>query len=171
MSSDTSSIKVLFKKILLRWYDPEARPMPWKGETDPYKIWISEVILQQTRVEQGWEYYKRFIDKYPDVSDLAHAPQDDVLKLWQGLGYYSRARNLHNGAKQIVEKHNGQIPADLKLILDISSIGPYTAAAIASFAFGLPHAVLDGNVIRIISRIFGIWEAFDTTPGYNFFVS
>ena len=169
MSSDTSSIKVLFKKILLRWYDPEARPMPWKGETDQYKIWISEVILQQTRVEQGWEYYMRFIDKYPDVSDLAHAPQDDVLKLWQGLGYYSRARNLHKGAKQIVEKHNGQIPADLKLILDISSIGPYTAAAIASFAFGLPHAVLDGNVIRIISRIFGIWEAFDTTPGLKLF--
>lgn len=169
MSLDSTSIKDLFKKILLQWYDPAARPMPWKGETDPYRIWISEVILQQTRVEQGWEYYNRFVAKYPNVFDLANAPQEDVLRLWQGLGYYSRARNLHKGAKQIVEKYNCVIPPDLKLIQEISSVGPYTAAAIASFAFGLPHAVMDGNVIRIIARLFGISEAFDTTSGQKLF--
>ena len=169
MSSDISSIKDLFSKILLQWYDPAARPMPWKGETDPYKIWISEVILQQTRVEQGWEYYKRFVEKYPDVFQLATAPQEDVLKIWQGLGYYSRARNLHKGAQQIVENYKGIFPPDLKLIQSISSIGPYTAAAIASFAYALPYAVVDGNVIRLLSRLFGITEPFDTTTGQKLF--
>ncbi len=162
-------LKSIFKKLLLDWYDPAARPMPWKDEKDPYKIWISEVILQQTRVEQGWEYYKRFIDKFPDVFSLANAPVEDVLKLWQGLGYYSRARNLHKGAQQLVADHNGEMPRSFNDILALSSVGPYTAAAIASFAFDLPNAVVDGNVIRIISRILGIDTPFDTSVGQKLF--
>ena len=162
-------LKSIFKKILLDWYDPAARPMPWKDEKNPYKIWISEVILQQTRVEQGWEYYKRFIDKFPDVFSLANAPIEAVLKLWQGLGYYSRARNLHKGAQQLVADHNGEMPRSFNDILALSSVGPYTAAAIASFAYNMPHAVVDGNVIRIISRVFGIDTPFDTSVGQKLF--
>ena len=162
-------LKSIFKKILLDWYDPAARPMPWKDEKNPYKIWISEVMLQQTRVEQGLEYYKRFIDKFPDVFSLANAPIEDVLKLWQGLGYYSRARNLHKGAHQLVSNYDGEMPRSFNEILALSSVGPYTAAAIASFAYNMPHAVVDGNVIRIISRIFGIDTPFDTSVGQKLF--
>lgn len=143
--------------------------MPWKGEKDPYRIWISEVILQQTRVEQGWQYYERFIQRFPDAFTLAEAPIDEVLKLWQGLGYYSRARNLHKGAIQLVEQYEGIMPQELTQIRSLSSIGPYTAAAIASFAFNRPHAVLDGNVIRVLARVFGIFDPYDTSSGQKLF--
>ncbi len=143
--------------------------MPWKGEKDPYKIWISEVILQQTRVEQGWHYYNRFVERFSTVEELASAPIEDVLKLWQGLGYYRRAKNLHQGAIQVVNEHGGKMPRDIKDIKNISSIGDYTSAAIASFAFDLPHAVVDGNVIRLLARIFGIMEAFETGSGRKYF--
>jgi len=164
----TSDIRQ-FAPLLLAWYRPGARPMPWKGEKDPYRIWISEVILQQTRVEQGWPYYERFIMRFPTVQALAEAHEDEVLKMWQGLGYYSRARNLHKGARQVVEWYDGSIPADHGKILAVSGIGPYTAAAIASFAFGLPYAVVDGNVIRVLSRVFGAGIPWDTTAGKKYF--
>lgn len=130
--------------------------MPWKGEKDPYGIWLSEIILQQTRVEQGWPYYLRFIKKYPDVSALARAPEDEVLKQWEGLGYYSRARNLHATAQHIAGNLNGIFPDTYEGLLALKGVGEYTAAAIASFACNLPHAVLDGNVYRILARFFGI---------------
>lgn len=167
--TNSKELKDQFKNILLAWYEPATRPMPWKGERDPYRIWISEVVLQQTRVEQGWHYYTRFIERFPTVADLASAPIEDVLKLWQGLGYYRRANNLHKGAVQVMKEHDGKIPQDLKAIKNISSIGDYTGAAIASFAFDLPHAVVDGNVIRVLARIFGIYEAFDTGSGRRYF--
>ena len=139
--------------------------MPWKGEKDPYKIWLSEIILQQTRVEQGWSYYEKFIDQFPRVEDLASAPEEKVFKLWEGLGYYSRCRNLIATARVIVEKYGGKFPADYEAIHSLRGIGPYTAAAIASFAFNLPHAVVDGNVTRVLSRYFGINTPIDSTAG------
>jgi len=154
-----------FTKGLLDWYKTSDRPMPWKGERNPYLIWLSEIILQQTRVEQGLPYYERFKEKYPTVNDLANAPEDELMKLWEGLGYYSRARNLHATAKIIVNEHNGVFPKDYKTILSLKGVGPYTAAAIASFAYGLPHAVVDGNVYRVLSRFFGIDLAIDSTIG------
>ena len=154
-----------FSKILLEWHNPSARNLPWKNTNDAYKIWLSEIILQQTRVEQGTPYYLAFIKKYPTVKKLAAAPLDDVLKLWEGLGYYSRARNLHSAAKQIVELHNGKFPATYTEIIELKGIGNYTAAAIASFAYDLPYAVVDGNVFRVLSRVFGIETPIDTTQG------
>lgn len=139
--------------------------MPWKGETDPYKIWLSEIILQQTRVEQGLPYYLKFITLYPTIQDLADADDSSVFKVWEGLGYYSRCRNLLAGARQIMRDHNGIFPSDHPAILAIKGVGPYTAAAIASFAFSLPYAVVDGNVIRILARFFGIDTPFDTNEG------
>lgn len=133
--------------------------MPWKGEKDPYKIWLSEIILQQTRVEQGMPYYLRFVEAYPTVADLARAPLDAVLKKWQGLGYYSRARNLHQTAKEIVTVYGGNFPANHGQLCRLKGVGAYTAAAIASFAFDLPFPVVDGNVFRILSRYLG-----DVTP-------
>ncbi len=130
--------------------------MPWKGEKDSYKIWLSEIILQQTRVEQGLPYYQKFIRHYPTVIALANAPEDQVLKDWEGLGYYSRARNLHAAAKYIANHLDGVFPNTYESIRNLKGIGPYTAAAIASFGFGLPYAVLDGNVYRVLARIFGI---------------
>ena len=132
--------------------------MPWRGENDPYKIWISEIILQQTRVNQGWEYYVKFIENFPDIESLAKAPLEKVLKVWQGLGYYSRARNLYYSAQVILNQYNGVFPKNYADILQLKGIGEYTAAAIASIAFNLPYPVVDGNVFRIISRIFGIYE-------------
>lgn len=149
----------------MEWYNPNTRNLPWKQTNDAYKIWLSEVILQQTRVEQGMPYYKIFIQHYPTVRHLAAAPLDDVLKLWEGLGYYSRARNLHKAAQQIVLLHKGNFPNDYAAILALSGIGSYTAAAIASFAFQLPYAVLDGNVFRVLSRVFGIATPIDTPKG------
>jgi A/G-specific adenine glycosylase len=143
---------------LLRWYEEHKRDLPWRNTRDPYKIWLSEIILQQTRVDQGLPYYYRFIAKYPTIQLLAEAPVDEVLRLWQGLGYYSRARNLHKCAKLIVVQYNGQFPSQRQELLKLPGIGAYTSAAIASFAFGAQEAVVDGNVIRVAARIFGIEE-------------
>ncbi len=155
-----------FRDTILRWNRAEnARQMPWKGEKDPYKIWLSEVILQQTRVEQGWAYYEKFVDNYPKIEDLARAPEEGVFKLWEGLGYYSRCKNLIHTAKYIAGERKGHFPDTYTEILALKGIGPYTAAAIASFAFGLPHAVVDGNVLRVLSRFFGVRTPIDTTAG------
>ncbi|HJV18627.1 MAG TPA: A/G-specific adenine glycosylase [Sediminibacterium sp.] len=161
-----------FSDSLLRWNQQEnTRQMPWKGEKDPYKIWLSEIILQQTRVEQGMSYYNRFIQTYPSVSDLANAKDEAVFKLWEGLGYYSRCRNLLVTARYIAFELGGVFPQTYEALLKLKGVGPYTAAAIASFAFRLPHAVLDGNVFRVISRYFGIEEPSDTTTGKALFAS
>ncbi|MBB4079525.1 A/G-specific adenine glycosylase [Lewinella aquimaris] len=149
----------LFRDGLLSWYRPERRPMPWKQEPDPYKIWLSEIILQQTRVEQGLPYFERFVAAYPTVHDLANAPDDEVMKLWEGLGYYSRARNLLRAARQVSGELGGAFPDTYEGLLGLAGVGPYTAAAIASFAFGRQVAVLDGNVYRVLSRF-----AADATP-------
>ena len=149
---------VAFADTLISWYEDHKRDLPWRGEPDPYKIWVSEIILQQTRVQQGWDYYLRFIDNFPDVKALAEANEDRVLKVWQGLGYYSRARNMHAAAREIMEKHGGHFPNEYDKILSLKGIGNYTAAAISSIAFGLPYPAVDGNVIRIVSRIFGICD-------------
>ncbi|MEZ5084324.1 MAG: A/G-specific adenine glycosylase [Bacteroidales bacterium] len=145
-----------FSTKVIHWYDENKRALPWRKTADPYNIWISEIILQQTRVEQGTEYYYRFLDRFPDIKTLALANEDDVLKIWQGLGYYSRARNLHLAARSIIAHHNGIFPSDYTEILALKGIGEYTASAIASIAFNEPYATVDGNVIRVISRIFGI---------------
>ena len=147
-----------FADTLIRWYEEHKRDLPWRGENDPYKIWVSEIILQQTRVQQGWDYYLRFIDNFPNVKALAEAEEERVLKVWQGLGYYSRARNMHTAAREIMTKHGGHFPQDYESILALKGIGKYTAAAIASIAFHLPYPAVDGNVIRIISRIFGVCD-------------
>ena len=136
-----------FSKKLLEWYNPKLRNLPWKNTKDAYKIWLSEIILQQTRVEQGTPYYLAFIKKYPKINLLANAPLDEVLKLWEGLGYYSRARNLHASAKQVLHEHKGNFPKSYEELKKIKGIGNYTAAAIASFAYGLPHAVVDGILL------------------------
>lgn len=148
----------MFADTLLAWYEENRRSLPWRGETDPYKIWVSEIILQQTRVQQGWDYYLRFIETFPDVETLARAPEEQVLRLWQGLGYYSRARNMHAAAQQVMDLHKGQFPCQYEEIRRLKGIGDYTAAAIASIAFGLPYPAVDGNVLRICSRIFGVCE-------------
>lgn len=139
--------------------------MPWKGEVDPYLIWLSEIILQQTRTEQGLPYFIKFKSRYPTVKHLANAKEDEVMKLWQGLGYYSRARNLHYTAKYIASELNGIFPENFEKLKKLKGVGDYTAAAIASFAFGEPKAVVDGNVIRVLSRFFGIETAFDSSAG------
>jgi A/G-specific adenine glycosylase len=150
---------------LLKWYAVHKRNLPWRHTTDAYTIWISEIILQQTRVDQGLAYFNRFMAAYPRVEDLAAAPEGDVLKLWQGLGYYSRARNLHATAKGIVSKYGGVFPREYKDLMLLKGIGDYTASAIASFAFNKPHAVLDGNVFRFLSRYFGIETPIDSPQG------
>lgn len=147
---------------LLSWYGRVKRDLPWRGTTDPYAIWISEVILQQTRVDQGMPYYHRFMDAFPTVQALASASEHHVLKLWEGLGYYSRARNLHAAAKQVVSEHGGVFPRNHEGLLALRGVGPYTAAAIGSIAFGLPVACVDGNVIRVISRYHGISDPVDS---------
>lgn len=139
--------------------------MPWKGIKDIYKIWLSEIILQQTRVEQGLAYYENFIEKFPTIHDLAAASENSVMKIWEGLGYYSRCRNLHFTAKYLVENHNGKFPNTYEELLKLKGIGPYTAAAIASFGFNIPKAVIDGNVIRVLSRFFGLQKPSDTING------
>ncbi|MEM6316764.1 MAG: A/G-specific adenine glycosylase [Bacteroidota bacterium] len=154
-----------FTNQLLNWFATNDRPLPWKNEKNPYYIWLSEIILQQTRVAQGLPYFEKFKANFPTVTDLANAPEDKVMKLWEGLGYYSRARNLHFTAKFIANELNGQFPDTHSAILNLKGVGPYTAAAIASFAFNLPHAVVDGNVFRVLSRVFGIETPIDTTAG------
>ena len=151
-----------FAQKIIQWHKDNPRPLPWTGGVrDPYSIWISEIIMQQTRIEQGSAYYLRFIETYPSVTALAHATVDDVMKLWQGLGYYTRARNLHKAAQYIVCDLDNQFPSDYTSLLSLPGIGPYSAAAIASFAYGQPHAVVDGNVKRVIARFYGIMEPVD----------
>jgi A/G-specific adenine glycosylase len=151
-----------FAKFLLSWADSHIRILPWKGIKDPYKIWLSEIILQQTRVDQGMPYYNKFILRYPSVHDLAQATEDDVLKTWEGLGYYSRARNLHATAKYISETLSGKFPDNYQDLLALKGIGPYTAAAISSFAYEEKKAVIDGNVQRLVSRILGVLEPIES---------
>lgn len=158
-----------FLSKIIQWYKNHARDLPWRKTTDPYKIWISEVILQQTQVKQGLNYYLRFIRSFPDVQALAEASEQEVLRQWQGLGYYSRARNLHSAAKTIVKEQNSLFPQTYKKILKLKGIGPYTAAAIASIAFGEPVPVIDGNVYRVLSRLFLIDRPIDTTEGKKYF--
>lgn len=158
-----------FSKKLLKWYSLNKRELPWRGINDPYKIWLSEIILQQTRVNQGLEYYLRFVNTYPTVSKLAKANLDEVMKLWQGLGYYSRARNLYETAVTVVNKYHSVFPADFNELKKLKGIGDYTAAAIASFAYNLPHAVVDGNVFRLLSRFFGIKTPIDSAVGKKYF--
>jgi len=150
---------------LLEWYGVNKRDLPWRNTNDPYKIWLSEVILQQTRVQQGWQYYLRFIEKYPTVSALATDPQHDVLKLWQGLGYYSRARNLHEAARFIKAKYKGKFPKEYESIRALKGVGDYTAGAVASIAFNLPFPAVDGNVMRVYSRLFGITAPINSSKG------
>jgi A/G-specific adenine glycosylase len=158
-----------FAKRLLKWYKINKRDLPWRGINDPYKIWLSEIILQQTQVVQGLTYYLKFVKHYPNVKLLAKASSDEVMKHWQGLGYYSRARNLHETAKYVADKHKGIFPKSYKEIRELKGVGDYTAAAIASLAYGLPHAVVDGNVYRVLSRVFGVELAIDSTEGKKYF--
>ncbi len=161
-----------FTRLLLTWHRQENnRQMPWKGETDPYKIWLSEIILQQTRVDQGVEYYHRFIQKFPDIRQLAKANDKLIFKLWEGLGYYSRCRNLISTARFISEELGGRFPNTFDDIRQLRGVGPYTAAAISSFAFNLPYAVIDGNVSRVLSRVFGIEKPIDSTEGKKIIAS
>ena len=164
------SAKKLFTATLMSWHQRHnTRQMPWKGEKDAYRIWLSEIILQQTRVEQGLAYYERFINRFPRITDLAAAQDDVVMKLWEGLGYYSRCRNLLATARFISEELKGNFPDKYQDIRQLKGVGPYTAAAIASFGFNLPYAVVDGNVYRVLSRVFGINLPSDSTEGKKYF--
>ena len=154
-----------FSKILIDWYSEHKRELPWRESTDPYIIWISEIILQQTRVVQGYDYFMRFINRFPDVKTLAEAEEDEVMKYWQGLGYYSRARNLHTAARSM----NGAFPKTYPEVLALKGVGEYTAAAICSFAYDMPYAVVDGNVYRVLSRYLGIETPIDSTEGKKLF--
>jgi A/G-specific adenine glycosylase len=156
---------------IIDWYEQNKRKLPWRGIKDPYRIWISEIILQQTRVNQGLDYYLRFVGRFPVVADLAEAELDEVLKYWQGLGYYSRARNLHKAACQIMEIHKGVFPVRYEDILKLSGVGVYTAAAISSLAFNEAHAVVDGNVYRVLSRLFGVETPTDSGSGIKEFAA
>lgn len=158
-----------FANTIISWFRENGRALPWRETRDPYAIWLSEIILQQTRIAQGWEYWERFMAQYPTVEDLAAAHEDEVLKLWQGLGYYSRARNLHTAAKQIVAL--GHFPDTLEGIKQLKGVGDYTAAAIGSFAFDIPAAVVDGNVYRVLARYFGIDTPINSTPGKKEFAA
>ena len=158
-----------FTSLLLAWKEANPRPLPWKGERDPYLIWLSEIILQQTRVAQGLPYFERFRARFPDVYALAQASEDEVYKLWEGLGYYSRARNLMESARYIANELNGQFPDSYAGLKSLKGVGPYTAAAIASFAYDLPYAVVDGNVYRVLARVLGLSTPVDTTQGKRLF--
>lgn len=160
-----------FVHRLLEWYPHNRRDLPWRNTQNPYIIWLSEIILQQTRVAQGLPYFEKFLQKYPNVEDLANAPAEEVMRLWQGLGYYSRARNLHQCAKEITEKYGGDFPGDYKSLLKLKGVGSYTAAAIASFAFGEKVAVVDGNVFRVLSRYFGVSTDIASSSGKKEFES
>lgn len=159
----------IFHKILTDWYKQNLRDLPWRKNKEPYLVWISEIILQQTRVDQGTNYFLRFIEKFPTVETLAQAQEDEVLKLWQGLGYYSRARNIHFAAKQIQNDFKGQFPSTAIEIEKLKGVGKYTAAAIGSISFNLPMAAVDGNVYRVLSRVFGISTPIDSTLGKHEF--
>lgn len=158
-----------FSYKIERWFELNQRSLPWRNTKDPYRIWISEIILQQTRVSQGYDYFLRFMERFPTVEALAAATEDEVLRLWQGLGYYSRARNLHAAAQTVVA--SGGFPTDYAGIRALKGVGDYTAAAIASFAYDLPCAVVDGNVYRVLARHFGLSEPIDTTSGKKLFAA
>lgn len=155
--------------LLVQWYEGNRRDLPWRHTSDPYLIWISEVILQQTRIVQGIDYYQRFIGRFPNAATLAVAPQEEVLKLWQGLGYYSRARHLHAAAHLIMERHGGTFPRSYAEVRSLPGIGDYTAAAIASIAWGEPRAAVDGNVFRVLSRLYAEATPIDTAAGRQLF--
>lgn len=157
----------MFTTTLLDWFALNGRDLPWRHTHDPYAIWLSEIILQQTRIQQGMDYWLRFMQRWPQVEDLAAATEDEVLRMWQGLGYYSRARNLHTAAQQIVA--NGKFPDTVDSIKKLKGVGDYTAAAIGSIAFGLPAAVVDGNVYRVLARHYGIDTPINTTQGKKLF--
>ena len=156
---------MLFTLALLKWFAQFGRELPWRGDTNPYHIWVSEVILQQTRVAQGIMYYYRFLEHFPTIEVLAAAPLDELMKVWQGLGYYTRARNLQAGAQQVMEQYGGRLPSTYAELLKIKGLGPYSAAAVASFAFGEAVPAIDGNVYRILARVFGIFTPIDSTVG------
>jgi len=156
-----------FSDNILIWYGENRRDLPWRNTKDPYLIWISEIILQQTRVSQGYDYYLSFVSRFPDVCSLASAPEDEVMRYWQGLGYYTRARNLHAAAKSM----NGTFPTTYEGVRALKGVGDYTAAAICSFAYGMPYAVVDGNVFRVLSRYFGIDTPIDSTTGKKLFTA
>jgi A/G-specific adenine glycosylase len=158
-----------FSEKLVEWYHDHHRDLPWRNTQEPYKIWLSEIILQQTRVIQGLPYYKKFIKKYPNINFLARASEREVLRLWQGLGYYTRARNLHKCAKVIVKNYGGEFPPEFRELKKLPGIGDYTAAAVASFAFQEPVAVVDGNVYRVLSRVFGIHHDVGSAAGKKYF--
>lgn len=156
MSGASIKQTLFFTRTLVQWGQMNPRQLAWKGEKDPYRIWLSEIIMQQTRAEQGSPYYLAFIHRFPTLADLAQADDEEVYRLWQGLGYYNRCRNMLETARILMEEHGGQLPESYEGLLRLKGIGPYTAAAIASLAFDLPHAVVDGNVIRVLSRFFGL---------------
>ncbi|MDF2854842.1 MAG: glycosylase [Neobacillus sp.] len=147
-----------FQNDLISWFIEEQRELPWRQDQDPYKVWVSEIMLQQTRVDTVIPYFNRFIEWFPTIGDLANANEDKVLKAWEGLGYYSRVRNLHSAVKEVNEKYNGKVPNTPKEIADLKGVGPYTAGAILSIAYGIPEPAVDGNVMRVLSRILLIWE-------------
>lgn len=159
--SSASAYGASFSDPLIAWYEENRRDLPWRDNPDPYKVWISEIMLQQTRVSQSLEYYLRFVDRFPTVESLASAPEDDVLKVWQGLGYYARARNLQRAARLVVDEHGGSLPQSYDELIRLPGFGDYTASAVACFAFGEPRAAVDGNVHRILSRCFGLEERFE----------
>ncbi len=160
---------MVFSDKILGWYQKNKRDLPWRASTDPYKIWLSEIILQQTRVAQGTPYYLRFIEAFPKVTDLAMAKEETVLKLWQGLGYYSRARNLHAAAKMVVDDYDGRFPDTYKELLKLKGVGDYTASAVSSICFNERQAVVDGNVYRVLSRYFGVSTPINSTAGIKYF--
>ena len=153
--------KTQFHKSLLRWYDEDARDLPWRRTDDPYCIWLSEIMMQQTRIEQGTPYYERFLERFPDLHSLAAATEEEVLKQWEGLGYYSRARNLHRTAQILVEQYDAVFPENPEVLQLLPGIGKYTAGAIASIAFGVPVSVLDGNIKRVLARLQAVEESID----------
>ncbi len=159
----------IIQDTLINWFAENRRDLPWRHDPSPYQVWLSEIILQQTRVNQGRDYYLRFIERWPTVADLAQTSEEAVLKMWQGLGYYSRARNLHHCAQQVVNEYGGQFPADFEKLKHLKGIGDYTAAAIASIAFNLPHAVVDGNVYRVLARLYDIDTPININEGQTLF--
>jgi len=154
--------KLDFTQLVLEWYDAGHRSLPWRTTRDAYRIWVSEIMLQQTRAETVVSYYERFLDRYPTVQDLADSPEEELLKMWEGLGYYSRARSLQKAARIIVAEHGGSLPADVEKLRALPGIGDYTAGAIASIAFGIPAAAVDGNVERVICRYYAIKDTVGT---------
>ncbi len=158
-----------FSKLLINWYNKNKRPLPWREGRDPYRIWLSEILLQQTRVAQGLPYYHRFLEAFPDIKVLARAPEKEILRLWQGLGYYSRARNLHYTAQLIVSEYKAIMPGSYAELIKMKGVGKYTAAAIASFAYHEKVAVVDGNVYRVLSRVFGIKDDISSPAGQKTF--